>query len=485
MENKCDLEMNDSESAQNSKNNPSAEVSKRRKIWDEFLEQDDEFLEQDDEFLEPPLEERKIDPELLHDEITRLVLRNGLPLRFVEYDEFRDLMSYLCPGFDHIDINTLMKDVQKLYDKECEKIKDLLKSSVERVSLSTELWTSITCEVYMSFTAHYIDKDWVLHKKLLGFCIVPAPHTNEDICDCITKMLVDWGIENKLFSITVDSAESNDLFVELLKNNLNLKNALLCNGELFHNHSCAHILNLIVQDTLKWIDNSIQLIRESVKYVEGSEGGKSRFFESCKQMGIPTDTGLHRDVSTRWISTYHMLESALFYQRAFLNLQLMDSNYKDCPSTEEWLKIEKIVKCLKPFNDVATMLSCLKYPTSNLNFLYAWMIHKYLLDEISSEDCFMKKVAEDMKKKYDKYWSDNNLILAIAMVFDPRYKFSFVKWVFSELSVNGSKAHEMFSHVKSNLSRFFQEYENMVDVGGPSNNDDGAVGVEPYWAVMV
>jgi hypothetical protein len=46
-----------------------------------------------------------------------------------------------------------------------------------------------------------------------------------------------------------------------------MKKTLLCGGKFFHIRCCAHILNLMVQDGLKEIDNALQKIRNSVKYV--------------------------------------------------------------------------------------------------------------------------------------------------------------------------------------------------------------------------
>jgi hypothetical protein len=79
-------------------------------------------------------------------------------------------------------------------------------------------------------------------------------------------------ISKKIFTITLDNASVNDCCVEFLKQKLNIKRAILCKGEFLHLRCCAHILNLTIQDGLKEIDDAIEKVRDSVKYVRGSQG---------------------------------------------------------------------------------------------------------------------------------------------------------------------------------------------------------------------
>ena len=41
---------------------------------------------------------------------------------------------------------------------------------------------------------------------------------------------------------------------------------------------------------------------------------------------------------------------------------------------------------------------------------------------------YMKRMAELMMIKFEKYWSSFSLTLAIAVILDPRYKIDFVEW---------------------------------------------------------
>ncbi|XP_043705394.1 zinc finger BED domain-containing protein RICESLEEPER 2-like [Telopea speciosissima] len=417
---------------------------------------------------------KKIDAEMVRDMITMLIVRRELPLVFVEYQEFRDLITYLYPQFSPISRNTQLADILRWHNRESKRIKEFLNSFNGRMSLTTDLWSSITTDSYISLTCHYIDIEWILHKKLLKFCIMPPPHIGVNISQIASEMLLYWGIEKKLFSITLDNASANLSLIDHLKRNLVLKKALMCDGDFFHNRCCAHILNLIVQDGLKVIDNCVQLVRSSVAYVKASQARKVKFLECCKQVGLPNKKGLHGDVTMRWNSTYHMLDSAIFYKSAFHELQLVDKNYRECPSNEEWSKVEQLMHFLKPFNDITEVLSGSKYPTANLYFHNVWNIHKSLLEVIVHGDDHMKKMAQEMKKKFDKYWDSDSIILAIAVVFDPLYKLSFVSWAFDKIYNLDSRLREKFRLVKTSLERLFEEHRSMdvIMEEGALHSDD-------------
>lgn len=59
--------------------------------------------------------------------------------------------------------------------------------------------------------------------------------------------------------MTLDSTSTNNVYVDLLQGLQMLKEALLIAGE--HIRCCACILNLMVQDVLKEIDESVENIR--------------------------------------------------------------------------------------------------------------------------------------------------------------------------------------------------------------------------------
>ncbi|KAL6540732.1 hypothetical protein OROMI_024615 [Orobanche minor] len=128
-----------------------------------------------------------------------------------------------------------------------------------------------------------------------------------------------------------------------------------------------------------------------------------------------------------------MLDSALFYKKDLIHLAKNDANFVHCPNSVEWSKIEKISRFLQVFHDVTLAFSGTNYPTSNLYFPNVLKIRLLLKEELESKDEFIKSMATKMHLKFDKYWSQFSTIMAIAVVFDPRYKFHVIEWAYKKI----------------------------------------------------
>ncbi|XP_024030779.1 zinc finger BED domain-containing protein RICESLEEPER 2-like [Morus notabilis] len=278
----------------------------------------------------------KFDSEKWRELVASCIIMHDLPFQFVEYKGLRAMLQYLYPDVELISRNTAKAICLKMYEKEKAKIKNMVIACPGRISLTSDLWSSLTSDGYLCLTAHFVDKNWKLQKRILNFCNMPPPHTGIALSEKIYSLLHDdWGIEGKIFTITLDNATSNDVSVVSLQTQLNLDGLLPSNGEFFHLRCCAHILNLIVQDGLKRIDYSVENIRDTVKYVKASQMRKQKFIECVKLVRLNVNKGLCQDVVTRWNSTYLMLDRALFFRRAFQHLELSDSNYKHHLSSDE------------------------------------------------------------------------------------------------------------------------------------------------------
>ena len=120
-----------------------------------------------------------------------------------------------------------------------------------------------------------------------GFFYVPSPYTKDVLAKVLVKVLVncflEWNIDKKLSTITVDNCGNNDVMIRLLLNKLDTSSLML--GESMLQMRCgAHILNLIIQDGLSLIGDGIERICDSVIYWTGSPKMRQKFEENARQL---------------------------------------------------------------------------------------------------------------------------------------------------------------------------------------------------------
>ena len=61
---------------------------------------------------------QKFDPLVARQKLTTVVVKHELPLRFVEYESFRDFVDYCNPLVKHMSRNTLKSEIFKIYNIE-------------------------------------------------------------------------------------------------------------------------------------------------------------------------------------------------------------------------------------------------------------------------------------------------------------------------------------------------------------------------------
>ena len=139
--------------------------------------------------------------------------------------------------------------------------------------------------------------------------------------------LLDWGID-KILTLTVDNASSNNIAVEHLKGKTKMWKSTILSNEFLHVRCAAHILNLVVKDGLFEANASIVKIRNAVRFVRSSPARLIAFQKCVEKEKIECGSLLCLDVEIRWNSTYLMLEAAEKYEKAFERLGEEESVYR-------------------------------------------------------------------------------------------------------------------------------------------------------------
>ncbi|XP_077227063.1 zinc finger BED domain-containing protein RICESLEEPER 2-like [Tasmannia lanceolata] len=191
-------------------------------------------------------------------ELTIMLVMLELPFNTVDKVAFRNFMRIVQPQHNIVSRTTVRKEVLNIYGDEKSKLKRLI-STCQRVSLPADMWTSNQTFSYLCLTGHFIDDSWKLHKKILNFCMVLTPHSREVMADVVEMCLIEWSI-CKLTTITLGNASSNNVLVRTLALILSRKGMLLQEVRFFHMRCAAHVINLIVQNGLNEIKESVIVI---------------------------------------------------------------------------------------------------------------------------------------------------------------------------------------------------------------------------------
>ncbi|XP_060673076.1 zinc finger BED domain-containing protein RICESLEEPER 1-like [Ziziphus jujuba] len=317
-------------------------------------------------------------------------------------------------------------------------------------------------------------------------------HKREAIGKLIEVCLHNWGIE-KVFTLTFDNASANNNVIAYLKRKMvHWKNCIL-DADFLHIRCSAHIVNLIVCEGLKELDEAIVSIRNAVRYVRSSPSRLQKFKECISQEKIDSKSLVCLDVPTKWNSTYLMLELDLKFQKAFERMGEEDGHYASYfgeddssrkkvgpPLAWHWDDAKVFVKFLKGFYDVTLKFSVSLHVSSNIHFHQVSSIQKQLDDLCVSEDDRLCVMARKMREKYNKYWGSMgnvNKLLLIAAVLDPRYKLDYVSFSYGMLYDNDeSRVPKSTNGLKKTLMRLYNWY-NEKEMGS-NGSYQSSTGVE-------
>uniref|UniRef100_A0A803N8F3 Uncharacterized protein n=1 Tax=Chenopodium quinoa TaxID=63459 RepID=A0A803N8F3_CHEQI len=214
----------------------------------------------------------KYDPTVIRKALSEMVIVDELPFKFVEGVGFKQFCNVMEPRFHVPSRITVAKDCYETFLTQKRKLKLVLKKCNSRVSLTTDTWTSIQQINYMCLTVHFVDNDWNLQKRILNFCPISS-HKGEEIRKEIEKCLLDWELE-KVFCITVDNASSNDTAIGYMRRKINGWKAGVLKGQFLHMRCVAHIVNLVVSNGLKIVNESVNRVRQAVRFIKQSPSRK-------------------------------------------------------------------------------------------------------------------------------------------------------------------------------------------------------------------
>ena len=406
-------------------------------------------------------------PEVARTELCRLIARLDLPLGIGDTDAFEEYIQRAHnPRFRRVSRQSTTRDLRALFTERRNMLKNHVLSGASFVALTSDIWSGNAKEDYISVVAHYVSADWELQKKVIGLRLIEVKHTGENISEKIACVVQEFGMIDKIYSVTLDNASSNAKAMETLtpmfacylgsdptptSSDPNKRKY-----NLMHQRCACHIINLIVKSGLKRFKTYTEDFRTAINFLNSSNHRIAMFKNYCNAQGVrPRKFGLDMDV--RWNATYLMLKHLLPYKEVFS--VFINANFGCTLLTpRHWLIAAKILEFLELFYESTCVLSGVYYPTSPLILHHMLDIAHHLHE--SEKDQNLMAVVYPMKLKYLKYWENIPLLYSIAFILDPRAKLRGLFNVLVILKENiGVDYNKYYADVKTEIYKLFAKYD--------------------------
>src|SRR5437764_200693 len=116
-------------------------------------------------------------------------------------------------------------------------VREVLQSSISKIHISFDLWTSSHGYVICGIIAHFVGLDYTARSVLIGLKRIRTTHSEENIAPIILSMLRHYEIVSKLGVFMANNVGLNDTAIaEILK---------IAHLDLTVNEVCDHCLGHI------------------------------------------------------------------------------------------------------------------------------------------------------------------------------------------------------------------------------------------------
>ena len=288
----------------------------------------------------------------LTDAVTYCIGKDMLPVHTVEKEGFANLLKQFDPQYELPSRKYFSKTaIPKLYESTRESVLHNIKN-LKSYSATTDMWSSVNHDPYMSYTIHYITEEWELQSIALGTLYFPEDHTGENLSDAIKETLQSWNLDSKnQVCLTTD-------------NGSNVLRAVKTILGWTHLPCFGHNLHLAIGHSLKddtRIDRAVGVCKRLVSAFSYSFKKKRDLTEAQKEFRLP-EHSLITDCQTRWGSTQKMIGRVLEQEKAIRKVLGGDRKTSHLvPTWQDLDVLESLNAALNPLSDFTDMLSAENY----------------------------------------------------------------------------------------------------------------------------
>ena len=350
----------------------------------------------------------------LTDAVTYCIGKDMLPVYTVEKPGFVSLLKQFHPQYELPSRKYFSKTaIPKLYESTRESMLHSIKN-IAFFSATTDMWSSVSSDPYMSYTIHYITEKWELQSIALSTLYFPEDHTGENLSDTIKETLQSWNLDSKnQVCLTTD-------------NGSNILRAVKTILGWTHLPCFGHNLHLAIGHSLKddtRIDRAVGVCKKLVSSFSYSFNKKRDLMEAQREFGLP-EHSLVTDCQTRWGSTQKMIGRVLEQEKAIRKVLGGDRKTSHLvPTWQDLDVLESLNSILAPLSDFTDMLSAEDYVSVSAILPVLKVLHDNVCN-ISDDDTTL---TSDIKCKVLDYLGDKysdplcRQLISLACFLDPRF----------------------------------------------------------------
>ncbi|KAJ8332474.1 hypothetical protein SKAU_G00426470 [Synaphobranchus kaupii] len=333
------------------------------------------------------------------------------PFSLVEDVGFVRLMNFIEPRYKipsrRYFSDVALAELQAVIYSNIEK----LVADATSISFTTDIWSSSVSPVSMlSLTAQWIDENFELKKAVLHSQECQGSHTAAAIASAFEGMFGKWKIPKEKAHVVVrDNAR-------------NMSKAVVEFG--VPSLPCmAHTLQLAVNQGVlsqRSIADVVAVGKRIVGHFKHSQLACSRLEDIQNELGMPIKR-LQQDVSTRWNSTFYMIQSLVEQKRA-LGAYAADFDLPVTLTAHQWGILENMIALLAPFEQLTRDISCAE--ASAADVIPAVVALTRLLGRRSDSDSGVQTAKSTLLEAVSDRFNgvQSEALYSVATMLDARYK---------------------------------------------------------------
>ncbi|CAD7085301.1 unnamed protein product [Hermetia illucens] len=365
-----------------------------------------------------------------------MICRDSEPISVVENEGFQYLMKLVAPLYKIPSRSTF----DELLDKKYGFVSNMLKEKLSGV------------------TAHHVSNDTddlKLQGVTLGVYELEERHTGENLAQKLKEICTKWNIKDDVVIAAVTDGGSNMI-----------KAVELAFDKKRHTYCFAHLLNLLAQksiESLPQLKSFLEQVKTIVSWFRSSVIGSD---ELRKRTVNSTEKTLIQSVSTRWNSTYYMVERFLALREIVSSIINFNTTAPPMITAKDVEFLQDFVLLFKPI-EVATKGACgEKFVTSSMIIPIVRLLRKKI-----SEASITTDLAKSLKNNIFAEWNkrflniEHNQLFTTATILDPRFK----NLHFDDKAALGSVIRKLSNELRKDL------IESESDSDAPSHSSGSKV----------